>query len=368
MRRLDYNNMNRRASRSAYNYDTDRRNTKTKTSPKATRENNADFSDFKKKRPAAQNVPARNNAAGRNMQNPAAARPEARQNPQRPNPNSQRPQQAKKNPARPPRNPQQKKGTAKKAAPNNQQRRNDWVYPEGFNPQGAPRQRRPQDPRRRPQNQQARRPQQKKKSAPAIRIHIDWQRVGAVCAAVAIRFVCCLIAVAVVLSVYFACNFYTKPQPPEEEVTYVFKTVTGEGDDAVTVLNEVISEGSLAYDRNELLISFSEISKWLGTAQVGDIYSMRFVLGDDGSSQTVVFHNSSQDAFVNGTPVIMKCRAQFRHGEVWVPVSFIKDYITGIEISENKNTVSLSKNGEELSFILSPVDALTPVPMMEDEE
>jgi len=387
VRRLDYNNMNRRASRSAYNYDDDRRSSK--QNPKVKRENNADFSDFKKKRPATQNNPQKKSSQNRNIQNPPTARPETRQNtqktrpsapqrpqnhqrPQRPdgavNTNAKRPHNPKNRAAQNPRASQMKKSTAKKAAPKNQQRRNDWVYPEGFNAQGAPRQRRPQDPRRRPQNQPGKRPQQKKKSAPAIRIHIDWQRVGAVCAAVAIRFLCCILLVAAVLSVYFFKNFYTRPQPPAEDITYVFKTVTGEGDDAVTSLNEIVSVGSLAYDGNELLISFSEVSKWLGTAQVGDIYSMRFVLGDDNISQTVVFHNSSQDAFVNGTPVIMKSRAQFRHGEVWVPVSFIKDYITGVEITEAKNTVSLSKNGEELSFTLSSVDALTPVPAIEDEE
>ena len=64
----------------------------------------------------------------------------------------------------------------------------------------------------------------------------------------------------------------------------------------------------------------------------------------------------------------MKCRAQFRHGEVWVPLSFIKDYITGIDITEKKDSVSLSLNGEELSFILSPSAPITPVPIPAEEE
>ena len=367
---MDYNNMNKRASRSAYNYDNDRRTTRTNNSRR--REDNFDFSDFKKKsRPAAQNTTVHVRNHGTNMQKPQRVRPEQRQNPQRPpqrtNNNGQRPGNYKNNPRQNTSVSKTKSAAAKRSAPKNQQRRNDWVYPEGFNPGNAPRRRAPQDPRRRAQNPQGRRPQQRKKSAPAIRIHIDWQRVGAICAAVSLRFVCCIIAVVVVLSGYFALNFYTKPEAPADEITYVFSKVSGEGEDAVTVSNEIKSEGALAYDRSELLISFSEVSKWLGTAQVGDIYSMRFVLGSDGASETVVFHNSSQDAFVNGTPVIMKSRAQFRHGEVWIPVSFIKDYITGIEIKEEKNSVMLSLNGEELSFILAPTGALSPIVEIEEE-
>lgn len=223
---------------------------------------------------------------------------------------------------------------------------------------------------RRSQNNPQRRPQPKKKAAPAIRIHIDWKRVGAVCSAVFIRFVCCIIIVTLVLSGYYIKNFYTKQKPLFEEMKYIYATVEGEGEDAVTVLSETVSAGELAYDRNELLISFSDISKWLGSAQVGDIYSMRFVLdsGKENDIHSVVFHNSSQDAFVNGCPIVMKCRAQFRHGEVWVPVSFVKDYITGIDITEKNDTVSLSLNGEKLSFILSPAAPLSPAPIPEDEE
>ncbi len=368
---MDYNNMNKRASRSAYNYDNDRRISKPVNNKR--RENNADFNDFRKKRPAAPNQQVRYNPPRQNTGIPSSKRPLPNQNTrnmsgapqrQRPNPNQPRPQNPKNR-----NQSSQSNRNSQRKAPQSQQKRNDWIYPEGYNPNRPPQMRGGQAPQqRRPQNNSHRRPQQKKKSAPAIRIHIDWQRVGAVCSAVFLRFVCCIIAVMLVLSGYYFKNFYTKQQPPVEEMKYIFATVSGEGDDAVTVLNESVSVGALAYDRSELLISFSDVSKWLGSAQVGDIYSMRFVIGSEEESQTVVFHNSSQDAFVNGCPIVMKCRAQFRHGEVWVPVSFIKDYITGIEITEKKDSVSLSLSGEELSFILSPSNPITPVPIPEEEE
>ena len=364
---MDYNNMNKRASRSAYNYDNDRRVSKTVNNKR--RENNADFSDFKKKRPVSPNPQVRysapNQTASHSARRPSQNHPQRKTN----NPaefNQQRPQNVRK------KNQNSNNKNKGKRAPASPQKRGDWVYPEGYTPQRPPQMnRRPaqsQQRQQRPHNKTQRRHQPRKKSAPAIRIHIDWQKVGAICSAVLIRFVCCVMVVAIAFAGYYYVNFHTEEKPPVEEVKYLFATVSGEGDKQTTTYNELISSGALSYDRDQLLISFSEVSKWLGSAQVGDIYSMRFVVGSDKESQTVVFHNASQDAFVNGCPIVMKCRAQFRHGEVWVPVSFIKDYITGIEIKEKKDTVTLSLNGEELSFTLSPSNPIEAVPTPEDEE
>ncbi len=373
---MDYNNMNRRASRSAYNNNIRPDNRK----PPQTRGQNPQARQVRTQNPQArQPRPQNSQTQQARIQNPQAqmrrSAPQMQQNVrgarvQNSNvrQNSQRPisNTANKRPYQNPQNrnnrPAAKNSPVKKAAPKPQAAKRDWIYPEGYTPPRPPQQRRP-NPNQNPQ----RRPQQKRKPEPAIKVKIDWQRVGAVCAAIAVRFVSAVIIVAISLFVYLRFNFYTQPAPPYDEVSYNFITVEGEGDDAVKSTTSFLSEGYSAYYRDELLISFSEVSKWLGTAQVGDIYSMRFVLGSDNESQTVVFHNSSQDAFVNGTPIAMKTRAQFRHGEVWVPVSFINDYITGISITEKKGTVSISLNEEELSFSLSPTDPLDPVPMLEDE-
>ncbi len=374
---MDYNNMNKRASRSSYNTPTNRKKSDINNSKR--RENNADFNEFKKKRPTSpqnqsRNVSFANPSIRKTPQSKGSHPVNAAAQKQRATPNQQRPQNPKnknhnsynkKNI----RNSQRKPVQSKPQTNLSNQRKKDWVYPEGYNAQIPPQYRNGQrPPQRRPQNQNGKRPAQKKKAAPAIRIHINWQRVGAICSAIAIRFVCCLIVVILALTGYYFFNFHTEQQLPYEKIKYVFTTVSGEGEDAVTTYNEFVSESSLSYDREELLISFSQVSKWLGTAQVGDIYSMRFVLDYGNESQTVVFHNSSQDVFVNGCPIVMKCRAQFRHGEVWVPLSFVKNYINGVEVAEKKDKITLSKNGEELSFTLSPSYPIDPVPLPEEEE
>ena len=170
------------------------------------------------------------------------------------------------------------------------------------------------------------------------------------------------------LALVYRNTFYSKPEPVAETVTYSFETVNGEGEDKTVSVTTYEAAGSSAYNRRELLVNFSQVAKWLGTAQVGDVYSMRYVLNGENDSQNVVFHNSSQNAFVNGTPVVMKCPARFDWGEVWVPLSFVRDYMEGIEIAADADSVTLKRGESELSFALSPANPIFPAEQPEEDD
>ncbi len=394
---MDYNNMNRRASRSAYNYDDDRNTSRRRNDKVRRKEENADFQDFRRKpqpRSAAEMNRGAANSAPRNRH--PSAQPQYRQGMQngeqgqmrgQPQQNmqgraTQRPQPSRKRPPQPEgasRRPVGNNGQVKKSGQNQrrpvkppvnnsgkakdqQARQREWVYPEGYTPP------RPNhDPRRRPENNRnpQRRPASRRKEPPKPRI--DWHRIGVVVGAVAIRFLCCLIVVAIVYAIIYRNTFFSVTEPETKTVVYGFETVTGEGEEQKVSVYKLEADAIYAYDREELLVNFSEISKWLGCAQVGDVYSMRFVLGGETGSENVVFHNSSQNAFVNGAPVVMKSSARFDNGEVWVPVSFVTDYVTGIEIRLSKGEVTLGRNENELALTLRPSDPMTPAEQPEEE-
>ena len=236
-------------------------------------------------------------------------------------------------------------------------RSNEWIYPEGYTP--------PKQSGRRPAADKRKRAPARKKQDPVITV--DWKRFGSVMLAVFIRFVVCLVIVASVMGIVYRNIFYSDPKPPVKNVTYTFITVEGEGEDAKTNTSSMTCSYGSAYKGEEMLISFSEVSKWLGTAQVGDVYSMRFILGEGtDADEDVVFHNGSHNAIVNGTIITMKASAQFRNGEVWIPLSFILDYMEGIETVKTEEAVSLSLSGEGASFILRPISPLTSAEPPED--
>ncbi len=238
----------------------------------------------------------------------------------------------------------------------------EWIYPEGYTP---PRPQRRADNGARRADDRRRAQQRKREPEPIIKV--NWQRVGVIALAVLGRFLICLLIVAGVMAIAYRNMFYSQIKPPAKKVAYTFITEEGEGDNKNTLKTTMSFSGGVAYEGEELLVSFSELSKWLGCAQVGDVYSMRFIFGEGTErDEDVVFHNSSQNAFVNGAPVVMRSIARFDNGEVWVPLSFVRDYLCGVETVSNNDSVTLSLTGESVSFILRPSHTLTPAQPPED--
>ena len=296
------------------------------------------------KRPANSSHPA--NDKGRSANAPVRER---RNTPSAADRQGRRPAEQQKQ--RRPANTQPRNNTVPRA-----KRSNEWIYPEGYTP--------PKSQNRRPADNRRKAPAKKQQKPVVI---VDWKRVGSIILAILIRFLICLAAVVLVMGIAYRNIFYSTMKPPVKNVTYKFITVEGEGDEAETLTNEMDFPYTKAYSGDQMLISFSEVSKWLGTAQVGDVYQMRFILGEGtDSDEDVVFHNSSHNAIVNGSIITMKAPAQFRNGEVWIPVSFLTDYLVGVEIIQTPEAATLSLSGEPVSFILRPSQPLTPAEPPED--
>lgn len=242
----------------------------------------------------------------------------------------------------------------------NPPRRSDWVYPEGYTPPANA---------RRPQQQPTRRPSPQRKVPPKKKepiIKINWARLFIVLGAFFLRFAICFALVAAIMFIIYRSIFFDTPKPVAEEVTYSLCNYDKDGEKYTAAT--FIGTGNYSYNRETLLISFSEISAWLDCAQVGDIYSMRYIItNEDGTSENVVFHNNSHNAFVNGTPVVMDCEANFDWGEVWVPLSFVSDYLYGVDISATAESVILTRNGDTLSFALRPTAPVANATIAEEE-
>lgn len=98
-----------------------------------------------------------------------------------------------------------------------------------------------------------------------------------------------------------------------------------------------------AYRHGVMYVDFSTVSQWFGMAEVGSIDSMRYVITSpdnrtsegSGSEEYVIFTNGSAGASVNGSSVIMSGACRTAGSQVWVPLSFIENYITGISVEHS---------------------------------
>ena len=234
----------------------------------------------------------------------------------------------------------------RRPAPASNNRQRDWIYPEGYRPPQAA---------KRP----APRPPQKKQPKPKQ----SYKWVGVLLGGIAIRLFIGMLIGCAALGLMYSNKFYSEVEEAELEA----KSYYYYDDDEKFTLKE--ADAFHAHNDGEVMISFSDISEWLDMAQVGDIYTMRFVISDEnGIAESVVFHNASHNAFVNGEIIVMDARTRFENGEVWVPVSFVKEYMTGFSITENGNTLKIEKNEDKLSFVLGASEPIANLEYPEDDE
>ena len=135
-----------------------------------------------------------------------------------------------------------------------------------------------------------------------------------------------------------------------------------------------------AYRDGVLYIDFSQFAKALGIASVGSVDSVRFIIPDadaDDSSGTgreeyVIFSDGMRSAAVNGTTVMMEGACRTVDVDVWVPFSFVENYVNGLVYEKDKDSVTVRSENEdkdengnilppELTFSLKKSSALAHV-------
>lgn len=209
------------------------------------------------------------------------------------------------------------------------QKRNDekWVRPESQRPQGQP----PQ--RQRPQGQrpQGQRPVQGEGRYPNEAITLRRKkRKGSVFGARAALFLSVLLVLAVIGAAVFAVFFFSASDKPDSSVKITYGKETQKVD------------GDVAYQNSQLYLSFDRIAGYLELSRTGNADSVRFVFASDDASsegngeEYAEFYRDQTVAFVSGTEIRLSAPARFSGGEVLVPADFVRTYMVGLTVDENK--------------------------------
>lgn len=98
------------------------------------------------------------------------------------------------------------------------------------------------------------------------------------------------------------------------------------------------AKASVAYRNDVLYVDFTEIAQWFGMVSVGSVNSMRFICtrgvsetsSGQGGEEYAIFTGGSATVLVNGTSISLEdvCRSVDSH--IWVPLSFVETYVSGI--------------------------------------
>lgn len=106
------------------------------------------------------------------------------------------------------------------------------------------------------------------------------------------------------------------------------------------------ASASSAWSSGVLYADFSALYKSFNMAQVGSLDSMRFIVKEDdvrdsaGNSkeQYIIFTDGSRTATVNGTAVVMESRCRVIGEHIWIPLSFIENYMDGVKVDHTSDS------------------------------
>lgn len=129
-----------------------------------------------------------------------------------------------------------------------------------------------------------------------------------------------------------------------------------------------------AYRAGVLYVDYTAAAEYLGMTQIGGADQMRFVIplaaGDSagsGREEDVIFTAGSDFVLVNGQSVRMEGTAMLDGEHYRVPASFITEYMRGVTVTEEKNSVDVTRTftdgvADRIEFTLKSEKGAEPVP------
>lgn len=237
----------------------------------------------------------------------------------------------------------------RKRPPQGQRSNNGWIIPEGsaiYTAEGRmyearrPERRQPPPQQggrknagaatkgRQPSKGQPPRKRRKKKNIGAAILF--WTR------AFAIRLLIFFVITALVGLWWYRSEFYSNVGEGGEKVTYYVQNGSG---------TSITAGASTAWNGGVMYVNISALYPQFNMAAVGSLDSMRFIIkvdgvrdsSGDGSEQYVIFTDGSRTANVNGTAVVMEARCRVVGEDIWIPLSFMENYVDGIDIDHTSD-------------------------------
>lgn len=144
--------------------------------------------------------------------------------------------------------------------------------------------------------------------------------------AAATFFIVFFVLAALIVS-FFAFDFFGGEK--HSAVTYVF------GEESYTL------SAKQAYADGELLVSFDDIAAVCEMSETGSVASRTFYAAN--SEESIALTENSAVALLNGAKVDMLAAARLYKEELYVPLTFVEEYMTGIAVTREGDTVTVRR-------------------------
>lgn len=149
-------------------------------------------------------------------------------------------------------------------------------------------------------------------------------------------------SVAALICIFFMFDFFSTDKRPS--VSYVI----GEA--------EYRLSGSDAYSADgDILVCFDDIAALCEMTVTGSSDSKVFYA--ENSDQKIKFSDGSRIAIINDSDKDMLSHAEMRDGKIYVPLDFVTQYMSGISVKNERNTVTIARGEYNASTKDNPLYA-----------
>ncbi len=168
-------------------------------------------------------------------------------------------------------------------------------------------------------------------------------------------FVVCFLIIFTVVMLCVFVSFHMKPIELPDNDSYDVYFGEGDGRLETEVARAKLDRGGVRY------VDYTKLAEYLSLTVVGGSGTYRFVI--PGTEEETVFTDGSPEAYVNGEVYRMKGNAAVESGKVWVPLSFVSECMTGVNVTEDdeKMTITFLSSGS-VGFTMKRAETLGPIP------
>lgn len=211
--------------------------------------------------------------------------------------------------------------------------RSGWIYPEGGAPQTRSDFERYYRQRRQAEIQRARQRQEAARREALRRKKLRRKKRAAQVRGLLLRFVIVFFIVCGIAAWTYFSIFYGDSKEKSSAITYTM------GEEA-----PFEADGATAYYSGILYVDFTQLAVLLDMPMAGSIHYMRFIIpsaadsdsAGDGTEESVLFTVGSFTANINGVNVNMTGPCRLVDTAIWVPLSFVEHYMSGVTVEYKK--------------------------------
>ncbi len=132
------------------------------------------------------------------------------------------------------------------------------------------------------------------------------------------------VILSLLLSVFLLVDFFKTEETPDISISYSVDGVESEFEHADVYRGDI------------LMVNFTDIAKMCGYTVSGNSQTQKFHLVTSIANESAEFTSGDSTCKINGASFELSCPCEIENGNVWLPLSFVRDYILGLSIEADE--------------------------------